>query len=77
MNKLATAKKIIKDNFEEGRFGLFNTRNLVGDPMTIIFDREGLRIEICYYYEYFEVFGLSKEEFEELKEYYKKLRKDW
>jgi len=76
MNKLATAKKIIKDNFEEGRFGLFNTRNLVGDPMTIIFDREGLRIEICYYYEYFEVFGLSKEEFEELKEYYKKLRKD-
>jgi len=77
MNKLATAKKIIKDNFEEGRFGLFNTRNLVGDPMTIIFDREGLRIEMCYYYEYFEVFGLSKEEFEELKEYYKKLRKDW
>lgn len=77
MNKLATAKKIIKDNFEEGRFGLFNTRNLVGDPMTIIFDREGLRIEICYYYEYFEVFGLSKEDFEELKEYYKKLRKDW
>lgn len=73
MNKLATAKKIIKDNFEEGRFGLFNTRNLVGDTMTIIFDREGLRIEMCYYYEYFEVFGLSKEEFEELKEYYKSL----
>lgn len=77
MNKLAIAKKIIKDNFEEGRFGLFNTRNLVGDPMTIIFDREGLRIEICYYYEYFEVFGLSKEEFEELKKYYKQLKKDW
>lgn len=29
---------------------------------------------ICYYYEYFEVFGLTDEEFNELKEYYVELR---
>lgn len=70
MNKLEKAKEIIKENFSLSDCGLFNTRNLVGDPMSTIYDEDGLIIDICYYYSYFEVFGLTDEEFEELKKFY-------
>jgi hypothetical protein len=70
-NKLDIAKKIIKENFKSADCGIFNCRNWAGDPMTNIYSSDGLRIDICYYYAYFEVFGLSEEEFDELKEYYK------
>ena len=66
---LRIAKEIIKNNIEDARFGIFNTRNVVGDPMEVIYCEDGLRIDICYDYGYFEVFGLG-EEFKELKEYY-------
>lgn len=74
MNKLEKAKEIIKENFSLSDCGLFNTRNLVGDPMSTIYDEDGLIIDICYYYSYFEVFGLTDEEFEELKKFYAYLR---
>lgn len=32
-----------------------------------------LEIDVCYYYSYFEVFGLSDAEFEELEKYYDSL----
>lgn len=73
MNKLEKAKEIIKANFECGDAGLFDERNWAGDPMTTIYDGDGLTIDICYYYGYFEVFGLSDEEFSELDEYYESL----
>ncbi len=74
MNKLEKAKEIIKKNFSLYDCGLFNTRNLVGDPMSTIYDEDGLTIDVCYYYSYFEVFGLTDEEFVELKKFYANLQ---
>lgn len=74
MNKLDTAKKVIKEYIEEAECGIYDTRNIAGDSMTTIFDEDGLQIDICYHWEYFEVFGLNREEFQELKKYYHELR---
>ncbi len=74
MDRLEKAKEIIKENFSLYDCGLFNTRNLVGDPMSTIYDEDGLTIDVCYRYSYFEVFGLTDKEFEELKKFYVYLR---
>lgn len=74
MNKLEKAKQIIKENFEEGDCGLFNTHNLAGDIMSTIYKEDGLQIELCYHWSYFEVFGLSDSEFDELLAYYNHLK---
>ena len=62
MDKLEIAKKVIKENIKDGDCGLFNTRNLVGDAMTTLYEEDGLTIDICYFYSYFEVFGLTDAE---------------
>lgn len=72
-NKLEKAKEIIKKNFRYGDCGLFKYRNVLGDPMHNIYNADGLKIDICFCYSYFEVFGLTDEEFKELEDYYVKL----
>lgn len=72
-NKLEKAKEIIKKNFKYGDCGLFKSRNVLGDSMHNIYNADGLKIDICFCYSYFEVFGLTDEEFKELKDYYIKL----
>lgn len=74
MSKLEKAKKVIKENISDANCGIFNCRNFVGDLMTNIYDEDGLCIDICYGYAYFEVFGLSVDEFAELETYYDELR---
>lgn len=69
-SKIETAKRIIKDNFKEAECGIFNSRNIAGDLMNTIYDDGNLQIDICYYWGYFEVFGLSDEEFKELERFY-------
>ena len=71
--KLEKAKEIIKKNFRYGDCGLFKSRNVFGDPMHNIYNADGLKIDICFCCGYFEVFGLTDEEFKELEEYYIKL----
>ena len=73
MTKLEKAKEVIKDNYKYARCGIFDTRNIVGDDMSNIYEDEELTIDICYPYEYFEVFGLSKDEFNELAMFYEDL----
>ena len=75
MSKLEIAKKIIKENIDKARCGIFDTRNMVGDTMNNIYDSEDLTIDICYGWMYFEVFGLTDNEFAELEKYYKSLLK--
>lgn len=72
-NNLARAKMIIRKHFTEADLGIFNCRNFVGDPMENLYEKDGLTIDICRYCGYFEVFGLSNVEFEELKKYYERL----
>jgi len=73
MNKFDIAKKIIEQNYEDADCGIFNTCNIVGDLMTTIYNDNDLAIEICYPYAYFEVFGLSDDEFDELEKFYNTL----
>lgn len=71
--QLEMAKEVIKQNIDSGSLGIYNTRNDSGDHMFSLYEEDGLEINICYYYEYFEVIGLSDEEFNELTEYYESL----
>lgn len=73
MNSLEKAKEIIKENYVS--CGIFDSRNVVGDPMCTIYSDGKLQIDVCYNYGYFEVFGLTDAEFKELKKYYLKLRR--
>lgn len=72
MNKLNMAKRIIKAHIKDARCGIFDERNWVGDPMTCVYNNEGLEIDICYEHEYFEVFGLTDKEFQKLKSFYRR-----
>lgn len=74
MSNLEKAKEIIKANYEDADCGIFNSRNTIGDTMNTIYQGEGLTIDICYGYAYFEVFGLSSAEYAELEDYYYSLR---
>ena len=73
-NRLNTAKKVIRDNFLSAEYGLFDSRNVVGDRMVTVYKDDDIQIDICYSYAYFEVFGLTDAEFDKLSEYYASLR---
>lgn len=73
MTKLDIAKQIIKENYKNADCGIFNTRNIIGDSMITIYKGNELTIDICYRYSYFEVFGLSKDEFNKLEKFYNTL----
>lgn len=67
-------KSIIRHDYSEGDCGLFFTPNRVGDPMEKLYEgRNGVTILICRHWSYFEVFGLTADEKEELKKYYDSL----
>lgn len=72
MTNLEIAKEIIREHYVP--CGIYNSRNILGDPMSTIYIDNNLQIDICYYYEYFEVFGLTDAEFGELEKYYETLR---
>lgn len=74
MNNLEKAKEIIKKYFNSAKCDIFNVSNIVGDSTNTIYDENGLMIDICYYWEYFEVFGLSNEDFNELEKFYNSLK---
>ena len=44
----------------------FNTRNIVGDPMRNIYNKDGVSIDYCSQWEYIEIFGLSDEDYVKL-----------
>lgn len=66
-------KEVIKNNIEDASYGIFDCRNIVGDPMETIYDDGGVRIDLCHKWEYFEVFGLTNEEFAEIESFYEDL----
>lgn len=73
--KLEKAKEIIRENYKDANCGIFDCRNIVGDPVGLLYNENGLEIWICYNYSYFEVFGLSDKSFSELEKFYEDLRK--
>ena len=75
MNNLEKVKEIIKEYYKYADCGIFNSRNTMEDIMSTVYENEGLTIDICYSWSYFEVFGLDEAEFEELEKYYNLLNK--
>lgn len=69
-SKLDIAKEVIRTHYESAKCGIFNCRNRAGDPMNNIYDDGELSIDICYYYSYFEVFGLSESDYKQLERFY-------
>lgn len=55
-------KKAIETHINDALCGIYFTRNFVGDRMVHLVRRFGIDIEICYEYEYFEIFGLTDHE---------------
>ena len=74
MARIDLVKKVIKDNYSDADCGLFFTPNWAGDTMTTIWEEDGVTIEICYNYSYFEVFGLTEEEENELSRFYDSMK---
>ena len=70
MTNLEIAKEIITKYGKKAQCGIFDCRNTAGDIMFTIYSKNGLIIDICYDWEYFEVFGLSEEDFSQLEKYY-------
>lgn len=77
MTNLEIAKKAIGENVNAGigLYGLFDSRNIAGDTMTTIYAMDGLMIDYADNWDYFEVFGLTEEDFESLNSYYNRLKK--
>lgn len=73
MSNLEKAKEVVKTYYKYANRGIFDNRNIVGDETRTIYESKGLTIDICFNYSYFEVFGLSDAEFEELESYYDSL----
>ena len=63
--KLLKLREFLK---REGYDGLqtFNCRNTVGDPMCEIYNKDGIKVDFCGYYNYLEIFGLNDDELESL-----------
>lgn len=71
--RLDFVKKTIETHIDDALCGIFFSRNIAGDPMTHLNKGFGIDIEICYPYEYFEVFGLTASEQDTIKAFYDQL----
>ena len=74
LNDIFEVKKIIKEYYNEASYGLFFNRNNVGDKMINIYNKNGIQIDICYDYGYFEIFGLDSLQKTELTKFYENLK---
>lgn len=68
--ELEKVKEIIRENFVFGDCGIYNTRNIIGDSMSNIFTRKYFEVDLCFNYSYFEIFGTTETEFNEILEFY-------
>ena len=59
-------KELVLPEFDIDSVQTFDTRNVIGDYMANVYNANGIIIDVCYGYNYIEVFGLSDKEYEEL-----------
>lgn len=71
--KVEKVKAVIAKNIEDAECGIFDCCNSVGDPMETLYEDNEVCVDVCYRYGYFEVFGLSEEEFAEVESFYVQL----
>ena len=77
VNRLADAMGVVLAYVDKAKHGIFFSRNVVGDPMNNIYEEDGISIDICEKYEYFEVFGLTEDEQRDLEKFYCALVNSW
>lgn len=65
--RVQEAFEAIKSEVTSDNCQFFKTRNIVGDKMETIYEKDGITIDICYDWDYFEVFGMTNEEFIDFK----------
>ena len=59
--------KKLKEFLEDYKgWQIFFTRNTCGDYMETIYDEDGIQVDICYGWEYLEIFGLTNNQIKEL-----------
>lgn len=73
VSRIDKVKNVIRSSYTDAMCGLFFSTNWIGDPMSTLWEEDGMTIDICYNYEYFEVFGLTEEEENELFAFYNSL----
>lgn len=73
---LEKIKSIIKENYSCGKLGLYFCSGSPYDSKSILYNNNGVVVKICYYYEYFEVFGLTNNQAKELLEFYNNLEEE-
>lgn len=69
-------KEIIRYLYKYADCGLFFTPNMAGAEMQPLLSCGGITLYICYYYSYFEVFGLTDQEERRLLKFYRNMRAD-
>lgn len=70
-------KDTMRKHIDDARYGLYFTRNVGWDCTENIYIGKVFTVEICRPYGYFEVFGCTRREEEELIGYYSVLRKEY
>lgn len=63
--RLIKLKKFLKGVFKKS-IQAFTTKNIVGDYMETIYNKDGIQVDYAPGYGYIEIFGLTDEEYEEL-----------
>ena len=63
--RLIKLKKFLKGVFKK-KIQAFTTKNIVGDYMETIYNKDGIQVDYAPGYGYIEIFGLTDEEFEDL-----------
>lgn len=73
--KLEKARFVVFEHYDEANCGIFNYEKYAEDTMKTLYEDDELTVCICREYSYFEVFGLTDEEFAKLEKYYNFLGK--
>lgn len=71
--ELKKIKELIKEYYNLADCGIYNTRNVVGDELTTLYRGKYFTLDICIGYSYYEILGMTLEEFNKLEKYYNKL----
>lgn len=64
-NRLIKLKKILKEVFGDS-IQSFTTKNIVGDYMVTIYNKDEIQVDYAPGYGYIEILGLTDEEYQEL-----------
>lgn len=72
--ELKKIKELIKEYYNLADCGIYNTRNVVGDELTTLYRGKYFTLDICFGYSYYEILGMTLEEFNKLEKYYNRLK---